>query len=132
MSHIFDKTMGALNKSIDLRLNRQNIINSNIANAETPNYKAKVVDFEDALAKAIATDERFAKAAPGSVSNQINAVKPNVYDNPDINITNDGNTVDMEKEMAALAENTVLYKAAVQLINKKLAQMKYAVTEGGR
>lgn len=132
MSHIFDKTMGALNRSIDLRLNRQNIINSNIANAETPGYKAKVVDFEDALAKAIATDERFAKTNPGAITDQIGAVKPNVYDNPDINITNDGNTVDMEKEMAALAENTVLYKAAVQLINKKLAQMKYAVTEGGR
>lgn len=132
MSHIFDKTMGALNRSIDLRLNRQNIINSNIANAETPGYKAKVVDFEDALAKAIATDERFAKTNPGAVTDQIGAVKPDVYDNPDINITNDGNTVDMEKEMAALAENTVLYKAAVQLINKKLAQMKYAVTEGGR
>ncbi|OQW50234.1 MAG: flagellar basal-body rod protein FlgB [Proteobacteria bacterium SG_bin7] len=132
MSHIFDKTMGALNRSIDLRLNRQNIINSNIANAETPGYKAKVVDFEDALAKAIATDERFAKTNPGAISDQIGAVKPDVYDNPNINITNDGNTVDMEKEMAALAENTVLYKAAVQLINKKLAQMKYAVTEGGR
>ncbi len=132
MSNIFDKTMGALNRSIDLRLNRQNIINSNIANAETPGYKAKVVDFEDALAKAIATDERFAKTNPGAITDQIGAVKPNVYDNPDINITNDGNTVDMEKEMSALAENTVLYKAAVQLINKKLAQMKYAVTEGGR
>lgn len=132
MSHIFDKTMSALNRSIDLRLNRQNIINSNIANAETPNYKAKVVDFEDALAAAIATDERFAKTNPGVVSDKVAAVRPDVYDNPDINVTNDGNTVDMEKEMAALAENTVLYKAAVQLINKKLAQMKYAVTDGGR
>ena len=38
----------------------------------------------------------------------------------------------LEKEMSALAENTVLYRAAVQLINKKLAAMRYAVTEGAR
>lgn len=125
MSHIFDKTMSVLDKSIDMRLLRQNIINSNIANAETPGYKAKVAEFEDALARAIAID------ANSPVDN-VSQLKPDVYDNPDINVTNDGNTVDMEREMAALAENTVLYKAAIQLINKKLAQMKYAVTEGGR
>jgi flagellar basal-body rod protein FlgB len=55
-----------------------------------------------------------------------------VYDNPEINITNDGNTVDLEREMASLAENTILYKAALQLINRKLGALKYAVTEGGR
>ena len=48
-----------------------------------------------------------------------------------MNVTNDGNTVDLEKEMAALQENTILYKAALQLMNKKLGAMKYAVTEGG-
>ena len=130
MSNLFDKTMSALNKSIDMRLLRQNVINSNIANAETPGYKAKVLDFEDALASAIATDQNFAAQAPEAGVNQIKQVRPDVYDNPDINIANDNNTVDMEREMAALAENTVLYKAAVQLINKKLAAMKYAASDG--
>ncbi len=131
MSKLFDNTMSTLDKAIDMRLVRQNLINSNIANAETPGYKAKKVDFEDALARALSTQENFDKVA-APVSSQIDAVRPDVYDNPEVNVSNDGNTVDMEREMAALAENTVLYKAAVQLINKKLASMKYAVTEGGR
>ena len=131
MSGLFDNTITALDKSVDMRLVKQNLINSNIANAETPGYKAKKVDFEEALAKAIATQEKF-ESHRAPTSNQIDAISPDVYDNPDINIANDGNTVDMEREMSALAENTVLYKAAIQLINKKLAAMKYAATDGGR
>jgi flagellar basal-body rod protein FlgB len=62
----------------------------------------------------------------------VDRVRADVYDNPDINHSNDKNTVDLEKEMVGLAENTVMYKAAVEMIKKKLGSMKYAVTEGGR
>ncbi|MCB0365215.1 MAG: flagellar basal body rod protein FlgB [Bdellovibrionaceae bacterium] len=137
MSDLFDKTTDALGASINLRLLRQSITSSNIANAETPGYKAKKVDFEEALSRAIdveglrqmnsSSGEHFA-TGPGSISR----VRADVYDNPDINVTNDGNTVDMEKEMATLAENSILYKAALQLINKKMAALKYAATEGSR
>ena len=110
---------------------------ANIANAETPGYKAKKLDFEDALSRALQLEsmnqlnaeskDHFA-TGPGAISR----LKADVYDNPDITVTNDGNTVDLEKEMATLAENTILYKAALQLINKKLASLRYSVTEGGR
>jgi flagellar basal-body rod protein FlgB len=59
-------------------------------------------------------------------------VRADVYDNPDINLSNDGNTVDLEKEMANLQENTILYRAALQLINKKLGALRYVSTEGTR
>ena len=126
MSDLFDKTTDSLGASINLRLLRQSITSANIANAETPGYKAKKVDFEAALSRA-SSGEHFA-TGQGSISR----VKADVYDNPDINITNDGNTVDLEREMATLAENSILYKAALQLINKKLAALKYAATEGTR
>jgi flagellar basal-body rod protein FlgB len=58
-------------------------------------------------------------------------LKADVYDNPDVAMNNDGNTVDMEREMATLNENSIRYKAATQLINKKLGKLKYAIT-GGR
>jgi flagellar basal-body rod protein FlgB len=57
-------------------------------------------------------------------------VSPSIYDNPDGPTNNDGNTVDLEREMASLAENQVMYKAALQLINKKIAALKYAISEG--
>lgn len=136
-NNLFDKTTSALGASINLRLLRQSVTSANIANAETPGYKAKQVDFEEALSRALDTEgirqmtestgEQFV-TGPGSISR----VKADVYDNPDINVTNDGNTVDLEHEMVTLAENSILYKAALQLINKKMAALKYAVTEGNR
>ncbi len=134
---IFDKTTDALSASVNFRLLRNNVVSSNIANAETPGYKAKKVDFEDALSRAIDisglnkmnTDhgDHF-PVGRGAISR----LKADVYDDPDISLGNDGNTVDLEKEMAKLAENTILYKAALKLINKKMAALKYVASEGGR
>lgn len=137
MSGVFDKTTDALGASLDLRLQRHNVTASNIANAETPGYKAKKVDFEEALSRAI-DHEGLGKAHTSSQEHflmgqgAISRARADVYDNPDVNVTNDGNTVDMERELSTLAENSILYKAALQLINKKLGAMRYAVTEGGR
>ncbi len=137
MSQIFDKTTKALGSAINFRQLRQNLVSSNIANAETPGYKAKRLRFEEALTRAIdlsgktsmlTSDPNHIANGPGRISN----VRTNIFDDPDINLTNDGNTVDMEKEMAILKENSLIYKAAVQLINKKLGALKYTVTEGGR
>jgi len=137
MSGLFDKTTDALGSAANMRLLRNSVTSANIANAETPGYKAQKVDFEDALSAAIDREgagklnadhaEHFV-VGQGSVSR----LKADVYDNPDVNTTNDKNTVDLEKEMANLAENTILYKAAIQMINKKLAGLRYAITEGGR
>lgn len=137
MSEMFDKTTKALGAAINMRQLRHDVISSNIANAETPGYKAKRLDFEEALARAIDLEGLGAASAdhpdhypisPGAISR----IKADIYDNPEINVTNDGNTVDMEREMSELAENTITYKAALQLINKKLAALRYAATEGGR
>lgn len=134
---LFDPTTNALTASANLRLQRQNVTAANIANAETPGYKAQKLDFEDALARAIdheglgkmhVSDKEHFMMGQGAISR----VSADVYDNPEINMTNDGNTVDLEREMATLSENSILYKAALQLINKKLGAMRYAVTEGSR
>lgn len=137
MSKLFDKTTNALAASANLRLLRNNVTAANIANAETPGYKAKKVDFEEALNRAI-DHEGLGKAHSTSKDHflmgqgAVSRVRADIYDNPEINMTNDGNTVDLEKEMANLSENTILYRAALQLINKKLGAIRYAATEGSR
>ncbi len=133
MSNLFDKTTDALATSLRMRQLRHTVTSANIANAETPNFHAKKMDFEDALASALDVDgknkmstthgDHFAIGATGNPSAE-------VYDNPDVAMNNDGNTVDLEKEMSALAENSILYKSALQLINKKMASIKYAISEG--
>ena len=137
MSQIYDKTAQALAASLKFRSLRHNVTASNIANAETPGFKAKKVDFEEALSRAVDTagirgmntsnPEHFIVGA-GSISNS----RADVYDNPDGATTNDGNSVDLENEMATMQENSILYKAALQLMNKKLGTLKYAATDGGR
>lgn len=137
MADIFDKTTRGLAASLNMRQLRQNIIASNIANAETPNYHAKKLDFEEALSRALDTDnlrgvsvthgEHFPISGRG-----MQGVRPDIYENPEGVVNNDGNTVDIEKEMSSLSENNLMYKSALQLINKKMAALKYAATEGGR
>lgn len=133
MSNLFDKTTDALATSLHMRQIRHNVTSANIANAETPNYHAKKMDFEDALARALDIDGNNKLAAThgdhftvGSSGTPV----ADVYENPDVAMNNDGNTVDLEKEMSALTENSIMYKSALQLINKKMAAIKYAISEG--
>jgi flagellar basal-body rod protein FlgB len=137
MSKIFDKTTDALAASLNFRNLRHNVTASNLANAETPGYKAKVLDFEDALARAIDLEGLNAQnglegdhLAMGTGA--ISRAKADIYDNPEGAVTNDGNSVDLEREMATMNENSILYRAALQLINKKLGALRYAATDGGR
>jgi flagellar basal-body rod protein FlgB len=137
MSNLFDKTTAALNTSMNMRLLKHNVTSSNIANAETPGYHAKKMDFESALQRALDTDGMRAMGTSHDShfpvgGGPVSKVRADIYENPEGAINNDGNTVDLEKEMSNLAENAVLYKAALQLINKKMAALKYAATEGGR
>lgn len=132
MSNLFDKTTDALATSLAMRQIRHNVTSANIANAETPNYHAKKVDFEDALARALDLDGKSSLSASHNEHYAVGgnpSVEPGIYENPDVVVNNDGNTVDMEKEMSALAENSILYKSALQLINKKMAAMKYVISE---
>jgi flagellar basal-body rod protein FlgB len=137
MSDLLDKTTQALGASLNYRLLRHNVTSANVANAETPGYKAKVVEFEDALARAVDLDgmnslttsdpEHFAMG-----TSAIGKERVTVEDNPDAAVNNDKNTVDLDKEMSTLSENSVLYKAALTLINKKMGMLKYSITEGGK
>lgn len=134
-SNLFGKTTDALGAAIQFRMMKQNVHSANIANAETPGYKAKKLDFEQALSRAVdiyglgkmSVDHPDQFPVNGtSISN----VRADVYDNPDVQVSNDGNSVDLEREMAELSDNSLTYKAAIQLINKKLAGMAYAAREG--
>ena len=132
MSNLFDKTTNALATSLAMRQLRHSVTTANIANAETPGYHAKKVDFEAALGRALDIDglRGMSTSHPEHISvggGETAAVRPDIYENPEGAINNDGNTVDLEKEMSALSENAILYKTALQLINKKMAALKYAI-----
>lgn len=127
-----DKTTEGLALALKFRKTRQELIASNIANAETPGYKSKKIDFEDALANALETDEsQVLKTTDKKHFNVggggFNNLQPEIYDEPNGVESMDGNTVNRDEEMAEMANNKVLYDANVQMINKKLGLMKYIV-----
>jgi flagellar basal-body rod protein FlgB len=130
----FDPTIGALNTSLNLRLMNQNVISSNVANADTPGYKAKTMEFESALRDALATSgELPAKETDPRhiVHHSTDPVNPEIYDDPNGVESLDGNTVDRASEMAKMAENQLMYDASAEMLKKKLGMLKYAITEGG-
>ncbi|HEY8278912.1 MAG TPA: flagellar basal body rod protein FlgB [Bdellovibrionota bacterium] len=116
---VFDQTYEALSRALDLRTENQTVIASNIANADTPGYQAKELSFEKAMERALNSDDDPAQVR-AEIHNQINDV-----------VREDGNTVDRDSEMVSLAQNQLLYDAAADLVKKKLALLKYSITDGG-
>ncbi len=129
---IMDRSMKALTTSLNFRKLRNDIIASNIANSETPGYKAKKIDFEEALARAIEVDDQPSPLVGDTQhynvgSGEVNQLEPEIYDDPNGIVSEDGNTVNRDMELSEMAENKILYDASVQLMNKKLGLMKYTI-----
>jgi len=112
-----DSYLGIHTQALTLEAQRTELLASNLANADTPNYKARDIDFKAALAAA---------AAPGSANaTSINsAVKYRVPMAPSL----DGNTVDTQLEQAAFAENAVRYQATLTFLNASLKELMTAIT----
>lgn len=130
--NVNDKTLQALASAKKFREMRQEVISSNIANANVPGYKAKRLDFEAALARALdvdgeltmkVEDSKHFNVGGGGFSN----LQPTISEDANGVVSEDGNTVDLQDEMARQAENVVMDSAVVQLINKKLGLMKYVL-----
>lgn len=130
----FDSTINGLNTAMNLRLVNQNVISSNIANADTPGYHAKKVEFEGALRQALGADDSLPLEtdSPEQISIKTDGtVSPEIAEDMNGVESLDGNTVNRSEEMAKMAENQLLYDAAAEMLKKKLGMLKYSITEGG-
>lgn len=131
---LFGQTIELLSKEIDLRARNHNHIAANLANVETPGYTPTRLSFEQQLKEALSarpphssgvTHERHIplKGKP----HDLGAVQGTVVDSSASTVGRDGNRVDVEREMAALAENQIMYNASVQLLAKKFEGLKQAI-----
>ncbi|GAB4165655.1 MAG: flagellar basal body rod protein FlgB [Geothermobacteraceae bacterium] len=122
---LFNSGIETLQKAIELRQQRQQVIAGNIANADTPGYRPRRLEFESDLQAAInghgqIRQTRQRHLGPGGDPTSVN---------PKVKLENDA--VNVDQEMTSLAENQILYEAAIQALNKKLGLLKY-VAQGGR
>ena len=133
---MFAGTVNLLAKTLDLRARNHTHLAGNIANAETPNYVAKSLSFENELKGALkGSPMGQANAHPrhiplkGSAS-RLEDVQGTLEEAPASISGRDGNRVDIEREMGKLSENQILYNASIQILAKKFEGLKYAVKGG--
>jgi len=132
---IFNKTISLLEKSLNLRSVNQRVLASNIANMDTPHFKAFEINLAEEMARTprpgadipmVRTHVNHLPGAPQTADR----IRPKAAKPPDFSLRGDGNTVDIDRTMGKLAENTLLYNAATQLISKKFKGLK-SVIKGG-
>ena len=138
MGGIFSFSDNVKMESLNQRLTRQKVITSNIANSETPGFRAIGYDFESQLQAVANKGDPFPMKA-SNPKHYMNGhteadgtILPDVYVRPTESVGQDGNTVDVDQEMGSLAQNQIMYRATIDLINKKIANLRYAISAGGR
>ncbi len=122
-------------RALELQAERGRVLASNIANADTPNYKARDFNFQQALAAATGAGAAQASApvqpvrtsaAHLSGPNGAASTPPLLYRAP-LQSAVDGNTVDLDVERAGFAENSVRYEATLRFLNGQIKTMMTAI-----
>ena len=132
---IFSDTITTLAKSLNLRSIQHKALSSNIANMDTPNYKAVELDVAQKMDKnkGSVPGLPLVRTRAGHLpfrSDRAEHVKLKAVKAPAYSLRGDGNTVDIDRTMGKLAENTLLYNATAQLISKKFKGLKNVIKGG--
>jgi flagellar basal-body rod protein FlgB len=124
---VTDGITSLLTKFLDVQSRRAEVVASNLANADTPGYIAKELDFADYM-----RDAAEAALNPSTSSNQSKSFieMPRVVEQTPGAIGIDGNTVDTGREMSTLAETGMQYLAGTQLLQSRLRTLRSAIREG--
>jgi len=131
-----DQQMGTLRTAANLRAYRQELLASNMANADTPQYKARDIDFQASLENALsgrsagATMSRTSPrhlAAVGANGPGNGPQGTNARYRTEFQANVDGNTVNMDVERSAFAENAVQLETALTLIREEFRRLQTAI-----
>jgi flagellar basal-body rod protein FlgB len=114
-----------IGKALSVRAFYHRVVSGNIANAQTPGYKEKEIDFRRELQKRTGAGAQQVPA--GTAGYTVTERQAN-----DGLARLDGNTVDLEDQTVKLTENQLMYQALVQLASKRFSMMKYLIGEGKR
>ena len=117
----FDKAFGVHDNALLLFECRTQLLAENIANADTPGYKARDIDFNSALRNAQVNQVKMAATQEGHIQLSANGLDQHTqYRVPDQSSA-DGNTVDMQKEQAAFAENNIRYQTTLNILSRRIS-----------
>ena len=126
INKIFGPGINIAEQALNTRMAKQGLIQSNIANIETPGYK--VQDFSFAKVMETAIENRGQLARTNSKHIALNPV--DVSNN--LSIVNENRPVDLDEEMLKLSQNQLMYQVATKILTKDFDEIKYAIDEGGK
>ena len=137
---ISNEMMDLVQKSLDAAALQHKAISNNLANVDTPGFKRSEVAFREKLKKAI--DEKSAAETELDLkrtdkghfelhpAEPLASIQPELIQQNQTSLRNDQNNVDIDLEMAKLAQNTVVYQTLAQITQSQFAEIKSAIREG--
>lgn len=132
INRIFN-SVNYLERGLDAAWTRNQVITNNIANEDTPGFKASSVEFESLFREAIDEGSFVMKKTNArhlSSTNDIGSIEPIIMENENGEMRMDGNNVDIDHEMNELSKNTIYYNTLTQKYSKQMGRLKLAITEG--
>lgn len=130
---LFDRTVGILSRTLDYRVRNQRVIASNIANIDTPGFRPKELKFDDELRKAVEDkqvrlEKTDRKHFPGLQGPGMEG--PSSFEvEREPGSTGGDLSLDLDREMAKMAKNNLLYEATVKMLSKKFDLLRAAIEE---
>lgn len=139
---ISSELMSLVHKSLDAASLQHKAISNNLANVDTPGFKRSEAVFQEKLKQAIdrkaqlSTGLQAARTNPGHIAftqePDLAVIQPELQTQNQSTLRNDQNNVDIDVEMAKLAQNTVVYQTLAQMAQGQFAELRSAITEGRR
>lgn len=125
---LLDKVFGIHEQALQLRARRSEVLASNLANADTPGYKARDFDFNSILRREMTPPVRLAATQKGHIQPDrgVVPVSQMMYRNPQ-QPSLDGNTVEAEREQVEYSANAVSYQASLRFLDGKIKGLKTAI-----
>ena len=133
MSKVFfeDNGMRTMERFLDLSVQRQALISSNLANVDTPGYKTVDLSFEQELRDATASEgSRLETTNSGHLAIGTETHSASVKQVEGLTVRNDMNNVNVDREMAQVSTNAMKFSMVAQLLAGKFKTLKSAIQEG--
>lgn len=136
MKSLFESHVTLAGSVMNMHLQRQNVVMSNVANLKTPGYKPRVLEFEDELQAALNLDAKgklsrtHENHVPGAFD--INSVGPRIEEGLKPHTVHGEDRVNLDKEMATMAKTSLQYSALTSVVRQGFDGLRQIITEGAK
>lgn len=134
MAISLDRLVGVHHKALQVRTQKMEVISGNLANANTPGYKARDINFQKAMKNASSnmSETKLVKTHDNHMSGRSSIHQDIEFRIPDQPDTGDGNTVDVQTERNEFLNTGMRFESGLMLLNGKFKGMKKALSSGGQ